>query len=206
MTTISEVHITSPKMIGQSISLRGVAYSIDIIISVAIDLFAKFFFSPMLLMLSIMHIFPDIDMGQGFYFGTTSTFGVLWGTITILSLHIIYFTLFEGVFGRTIGKVLLGLSVTQYDGTKCSISQAAIRGMYRVVDSLFFGLIAYLNMKPPLYQRIGDKKAKTIVIDIKQNGIHPKRIGWSFFLIFGLYFFISGIFQLLASLVLLRFI
>ena len=41
MTSTSQTYVVPPKVIGQSISIRAVAYFIDIVISVMIDIFAK---------------------------------------------------------------------------------------------------------------------------------------------------------------------
>lgn len=202
---ISEDSINpTKKIVGQEFGIRAVSYVIDTIIAVILDIIADYIFSPMVFMLFLFFVFPDLR--QGFSFDRLGVLGSsLWGALITLSLNVIFFSLFEGKFGRTLGKVLLGLIVVQQDGTPCDMKQAFIRGLYRIIDGLFFGVVAFFSMKPPLYQRIGDKKADTIVVKAKEIGIQPKQIGWSFFLMFGLYFIISGVVQFFTTLVLIRF-
>jgi uncharacterized RDD family membrane protein YckC len=73
-------------------------------------------------------------------------------------------TVCEGVHGSTPGKLLFSLVVVQEDGTPCRMRSALVRSLAYMVDSLFFGLIGYLNMqKNPQQQRHGDEWAHTVV-------------------------------------------
>jgi uncharacterized RDD family membrane protein YckC len=93
----------------------------------------------------------------------------------------IYFTLFEWLYGATPGKLVRGMRVIKEDGSACGLGPAFIRALLRPIDGLIFGLVAYLNMIAPLYQRVGDKAAKTIVVGSKDAVIQQPRPWWGFF-------------------------
>ncbi len=115
----------------------------------------------------------------------------------LLFFNFAYYTLSEGLFGASIGKLILGLRVVDLNGNPCSIWAAFVRAVFRFIETLFFGIIALINMQPPLQQRLGDKVAKTVVV--KPNGQFPIvrrpvwtfwviQIGYFFFVMIGLYF------------------
>jgi uncharacterized RDD family membrane protein YckC len=103
--------------------------------------------------------------------------------LTFLFFSIIYYTLSEGLFGASIGKFFLGLRVVDLDGNLCSTWAAFVRGVFRIIDGLFFGVVALLNMKPPLQQRLGDKIAKTVVVKLGEHTLNLHRAVWIFWLI-----------------------
>jgi uncharacterized RDD family membrane protein YckC len=79
--------------------------------------------------------------------------------------QVAYHTICEGVHGSTLGKLALGMVVVQEDGTPCRLRPALIRSMGYFVDSLVFGLVAYLAMqKSAQEQRHGDQWAHTVVV------------------------------------------
>ena len=79
-----------------------------------------------------------------------------------------YYFLFESLFSRTPGKLLMGLVVRKFDGSKCGWREAAIRTAFRVleVNPIFLGglpacaIILISNHR----QRLGDKVADTLVV------------------------------------------
>jgi uncharacterized RDD family membrane protein YckC len=111
-------------------------------------------------------------------------------------VSLLFFALFEWIFAGTPAKRLFGFYVMQQDGSPCRLSSALLRGFFRLFDSLFFALIAYSTMKPPLYQRYGDKVAKTVVV--KTTPLRPSsRPGLRRLLLAGsLFFILSLCFQL----------
>lgn len=81
----------------------------------------------------------------------------------------------EGFHGSTPGKMILGFSVLQEDGTPCRFRSALIRSFAYVIDALFFGLIGYTCMqKSPKEQRHGDEWARTVVA--KRSQLPPAQI------------------------------
>jgi uncharacterized RDD family membrane protein YckC len=103
--------------------------------------------------------------------------------LTLLFFNIIYYTFSEGLFGASMGKFFLGMRVVDLDGNLCSVWAAFIRGIFRFIDGLFFGVVALLNMKPPLQQRLGDKIAKTVVVKLNEHTSNLRRAVWIFWLI-----------------------
>jgi len=75
-----------------------------------------------------------------------------------------YFISFEALCGATPGKFLLRMRVATLDGDRPTLHAASVRALWRLIDGLFFGLIAASSMTPPLRQRYGDKRAKTLVV------------------------------------------
>ncbi len=84
-------------------------------------------------------------------------------------LYIIYFTIFDVVWGGTIGKMLLGLKVQTVDGGKVSFDKSLIRNV-----SKFFGLviidwiIAIATPGKDKRQKWTDRIAGTTVVQTKQ--------------------------------------
>jgi uncharacterized RDD family membrane protein YckC len=93
---------------------------------------------------------------------------------------VIYFMLFEGFFGASPGKLILGMRVVQEDGSRCTFRAALERGLFRFIDGFFFGYIAYRHMSEPLYKRYGDDAAETIVTSVHASGIKEHPSGWNF--------------------------
>lgn len=70
----------------------------------------------------------------------------------------------EGFHGSTPGKLLLGFTVVQEDGSPCRFGSALTRSFAYLLDALFFGMIGYSCMqKSPQEQRHGDEWAHTVV-------------------------------------------
>lgn len=87
----------------------------------------------------------------------------------------LYRSIMEGLHGSTVGKMMLGMTVVQEDGTPCRFGSALIRELGLYIDGLFFGLIGYMHMqKNNMLQRYGDDWAHTVVClrkDIKAENI-----------------------------------
>jgi uncharacterized RDD family membrane protein YckC len=87
-----------------------------------------------------------------------------------------YYFVFECLLCRTPGKLLTGLVVTQYDGTRCTWRQTLVRTLLRVleVNPLLFGGLpaAACIVFTRDHQRIGDAVARTIVVPANRR---PKR-------------------------------
>src|SRR5262252_4157652 len=91
-------------------------------------------------------------------------------------LTTVYFVAFESLCGATVGKTLLRRRVVQSDGGACRPSAALKRALLRWVDGLFFGVIAYAEMKrSPLRQRLGDRWAGTVVVQSRDPLIRHER-------------------------------
>jgi uncharacterized RDD family membrane protein YckC len=106
-------------------------------------------------------------------FGSSSTQGgqvsaTLDGLPFLIYLVLVfaYYTLMEGYLGQTVGKMLLGIKVIREDtGEVPGLGGAAIRTALRVIDSLFFYLVAFVAvLASGKNQRLGDMVARTLVV------------------------------------------
>lgn len=85
----------------------------------------------------------------------------------VTGAFIAYYWLFEGIFGATIGKGMMGLSVRDDGGGKCSLSESLIRNAMRLIDGIGGYLVGFIVAKmSPLKQRLGDKTAGTVVVSV----------------------------------------
>jgi uncharacterized RDD family membrane protein YckC len=99
----------------------------------------------------------------------------------------LFHTLYEWLYGATPGKLILGLRVVMEGGEPCAFMPAFKRAWWLYIDGLFLGLVALRTMKPPLYQRLGDKSAKTLVVGSKDEYIKQPRAWWWFLVATGIY-------------------
>lgn len=90
--------------------------------------------------------------------------GVLGGLAGIASFA--YFIYFEGTYGQTLGKRVLGIAVVTEDGDDCDLKAAAIRTLLRIVDWLpsFYLLGIVLILVTDDNQRLGDMLGNTVVV------------------------------------------
>ena len=96
---------------------------------------------------------------------------IAWGSVAIASLiglaiWFLYFTLLEGHYGQTIGKMALNIKVVrESDGMPIDYGEAAVRTVLRIIDGLFDYLIgAIFIWTSDRKQRLGDRVAHTIVV------------------------------------------
>lgn len=77
-----------------------------------------------------------------------------------------YYMLMEGYLGQTVGKMLLGIKVVREDnGEVPGPGGAAIRTALRIIDGLFFYLVAFIAvLASGKNQRLGDMVAHTLVV------------------------------------------
>ena len=77
----------------------------------------------------------------------------------------LYFPIVESIKGRSLGKMILGLTVVDKRGGAISVIQAFQRRFLDFIDFSMFGLVAYIVVKnTPNNQRLGDLWAETIVV------------------------------------------
>jgi uncharacterized RDD family membrane protein YckC len=103
------------------------------------------------------------DTSDGVYFNLEGLPFVLY-----LLLGITYGTILEMVYGGTVGKLVLGITVVNDEGGKLTLQQSLIRNIMRFVDGFPYfvpylvGLIAVATS--PTKQRLGDRVAHTYVV------------------------------------------
>ena len=83
-----------------------------------------------------------------------------------LVVWFLYFTLLEGRYGQTVGKMALSIKVVrEADGAPIDCGEAAVRTVLRIIDGLFDYLIgALLIWTSDGKQRLGDRVAHTVVV------------------------------------------
>lgn len=154
---------------GKKFGIRAGAYIIDVII------FNIAYFGLMFVFSFVVAVAFAIS-GREFLVDQRST--QCQDIVIGLIIFVLDFTIFEWLYGATPGKIILGMRVVKENGEPCDFKAALIRALLRIIDGLFFGIPAYASMKHPLYQRIGDKSAKTIVVGKRELIIQRPREWW----------------------------
>jgi uncharacterized RDD family membrane protein YckC len=180
---------------GKGFWVRAGAYVLDVIalwitsvvISVVVGIFLGFAFAV---------------MGRELVFaeGQMRPVDLLIGAIS----STLYFIAFEWLYGATPGKLILGMRVIMESGRNCTLGAACIRALLRYIDGLIFAIPAYVSMKEPLLQRIGDKAARTIVVGAKDQFIQRAREWWWFAVAAAIYLGIEVVAALVQTISLLR--
>ncbi|GAC1482147.1 MAG: hypothetical protein PVSMB9_07800 [Candidatus Dormibacteria bacterium] len=104
---------------------------------------------------------PSTSGGFSSFSSTTEVDGFwLW------LVAIAYFSILEGLFGATLGKLAVGLRVTDIAGRNAGWRSILIRNVARVIDSFpGFYLVGALAMRfSERSQRVGDRWAGTLVV------------------------------------------
>ncbi len=126
------------------IAVRTIAYLIDTVIVLLLSLLAT------VLLGAAPLNFPDLSK--------LAEMLSMWLYFHIFTF-VAYFTLLEGLFGRTVGKALLGLRVVAVDGKEMGLMKAFTRTVFRILDGILIYIPAFL-----WWQRIGDMAAGTVVL------------------------------------------
>jgi uncharacterized RDD family membrane protein YckC len=87
-------------------------------------------------------------------------------SVVALVVWFLYFTLLEGRYGQTVGKMALSIKVVrEADGAPIDYGEAAVRTVLRIIDGLFDYLIgAIFIWTSDEKQRLGDRVAHTVVV------------------------------------------
>jgi uncharacterized RDD family membrane protein YckC len=123
--------------------------------------------------LEMKRMFSDpesiVESGRFFPFVFFGLFiaAFLWGLLVLVA-----FSYFEGRFGKTPGKWILGLRVLGTDLQPCGFWRALLRNLLTFVDGFLSFLVgALLVALTENWQRLGDLAARTIVVaDEKPSG------------------------------------
>jgi uncharacterized RDD family membrane protein YckC len=86
--------------------------------------------------------------------------------VVVLIIWFLYFTLLEGHYGQTVGKMAVKIKVVrESDGSSIDYGEAAVRTILRIIDGLFVYLVgAILIRSSDEKQRLGDRVAHTVVV------------------------------------------
>lgn len=167
-----------------------------------IDVFVHFtvFIMSIILMGFHLYVAHYLITGRDLEFNnfSESVIGELFFRFVLLFVAFIYFVAFEAIYGATPGKCLLGMHVFKSDGRRCDAGTAVIRAICLfMIDSLIWGLPAFVSMQPPLYQRIGDRVAKTVVVSRHESPV-PLPSFWRFFVAMVIYLMITNLAALIV--------
>jgi len=142
----------------QGVAIRFVAQLIDIVILGVVFWILGF--------LGAATITINASTGQT---SVNPFFGVI--ILIDLAIAFFYFTLLEGHFGQTVGKMAVSIKVVKAKGnSSISYGEAAVRTILRIVDLIPFVapylLGAVLIWSSDKRQRLGDRGAHTVVVQI----------------------------------------
>jgi uncharacterized RDD family membrane protein YckC len=198
VTTPPTSTIEEPQTVrtGKKFLPRAGAYLIDVLASLGLAVVS---INVAALILRFMFEWINNVAGYRFYFEEVNRdcFLIFVGFI----VDILYFSSFEWLYGRTLGKIILGMRVISINGKNITFKQAVTRSASRIIDSFFFGLVALASMKPPLFQRVGDQFAGTMVVSIKEPGISKAPEEWKFLVALAIFLFLEVIVRMLIYLI-----
>ena len=118
-------------------------------------------------------LFAPVFLGMSVVFGTYAVGGGqvefnLTGLPFALFVltYLLYYGLFETWRGQTVGKMVLGIRVVRRDtGEVPGAGAVAVRTLLRLLDALFFYLVAFVAvLASSRNQRLGDMAAGTLVV------------------------------------------
>jgi len=161
---------SAPYLVGESFWRRAGAYVIDNLA------FLGTYYVLTFIVGILLGIFLAV-LGINFNFNDQKLRNL--GYISNLFVFMLYFVLFEGLYGATVGKMIMGMRVVKPDGKPCDLWAATVRFFLRFIDGLVFGIVAYSVMQQGASnQRLGDKAAKTVVVRLKDANIPNPRSWW----------------------------
>ncbi len=101
--------------------------------------------------------------------GTLHSWGWFVATVISLAAYFVYWVVIPYAHrGQTFGMQLLRIHVIGKNGQKASMLQLFARGVFLIVDTLFFGLVGLITILASRHrQRVGDHVAKTVVVPIR---------------------------------------
>ena len=104
--------------------------------------------------------------GSGQFSDAASSLLFSFGGLAALLVYFAYFTIMEGHYGQTLGKMALGIKVVrESDGRAPGTKAAVLRTLMRIVDSIGSYPVAFVvALVSDKNQRLGDMVAKTLVV------------------------------------------
>ncbi len=183
-----------PPMSGAGFWVRAGARVIDTIVHNIVWYVAAIFVG---IAISIYASISGISTSQIFAKSeSTSPIGFILALVGTISYHAIS----EYIHGASLGKLIFKIHVKNDGGQPISLKAALIRSSAYFVDGLFFGLVAYENMKKtPLNQRYGDKWANSVVVERSKLSQSQLPSGWKFLLAFIIAIVVDGLIAVLST-------
>jgi len=167
-------------------NIRGVAFILDlVVIYVGMETIVS-----VLLIVLMLGLASAASGGPALELKAPGTVPSL---IAALVASVLYFVLFEWLFGATPAKAILGLRVVHQDGLPCTLKAALVRELYRFVDGPFIVLRTWASMGLVLPIRFGDRQAKTVVVGRTDPFIRQRRSIWRFVAALAAYLAVVGV-------------
>ena len=184
--------IQQPRL-GAGFGLRAVAQIIDLIIHNVLGITVG------LIVGVLVGIYAGIT-GTPLSTLTTKLEGVTPIGLILAGLgYVLYHAICEGVHGATLGKLICKLHVIRESGEPASLGSAFIRSLAFFIDGLFFGIVAAVSMRSSqLKQRLGDKWAKTVVVERISLNQFQRPSGWRFVIAFIIALMVDGLMTILS--------
>jgi uncharacterized RDD family membrane protein YckC len=90
--------------------------------------------------------------------------------VGLVMVKFLYFSLFEGLWGKTPGKWICGIMVLRDNFTRCTVGRAFLRNLLRIADAMFYYFVALVSIGATLkWQRVGDLAAGTVVVRFRRK-------------------------------------
>ena len=168
-----------PPRLGAGFGLRAGAQIVDLIIHNVIGLAVSFIVGILIAIYAMSTGTPASVLVDKVQHTTPVDY------ILALLGYVFYHAICEGMHGATLGKLIFKVHVLKEDGNPAGIGSAIIRSFAFYIDGLFFGIVAASSMRSSeLQQRLGDKWAKTVVIERSKFNEYPWPSGWKFVFVF----------------------
>jgi uncharacterized RDD family membrane protein YckC len=157
---------------GKGFGIRAAAYLVDVSAIFTLNLIMSYVMSFVIgMVLFLLGILVAFDARMN-----------LWLSLAIGVVNtLVYFGVFETLYGASPGKAVLRMRVVMEDGSPCTWQAALVRGAFRFWDGLLLGVPGMASMQAPLNQRSGDQYAHTLVLDASHASIQSQR-DWIWFL------------------------
>ena len=121
-------------------------------------------------LLMIFPLFGTGEMFTGMPFYPLAGLLVMCGGFFWVFGCLLLFSFFEGKYGITPGKWILGIRVLGTDLQPCGFGRALVRNLLKFVDGFFNFMVGVLLVAlTENWQRVGDMAARTVVINIRKR-------------------------------------
>jgi len=202
MHTAAEIAPIAPSPVpvrGKGFAIRAAAFLVDFVAQVILFYAAQ---CGALVMLLVPMVIIQLVIGREIGVDEKEAATGLW--VVAILLQVLYFAFFEWLYGASPGKVLLRMRVVRLDGSPLSFRKALARSLWRLLDGIGFGLVAWASMKRPLYQRVGDQQTGTVVVSSKDPIIRKSFSKWNFLLALGFSFGVAIVGSCLCGICVMR--
>ncbi len=145
-----KTQITLPKDYLPALGRRGVAAIIDLLPAVLISMFIFKVASPA----DLVRNWPE----------SVNDWREMLPALSAIGIYAFYGAVMEAFTATTIGKMMTGCKVVNYQGANPHIWQILARNFFKVIELILPFLIVIVPLITPHHQRLGDLIAQTLVV------------------------------------------